>query len=259
MQKLKIIKVGGKVVENEVALQQLLTDFVQIPELKLLVHGGGKLATELSARLGIETKMVNGRRITDAETLQIVTMVYAGLVNKNIVAKLQARGVNALGICGADLNLIQAHKRPVKDGIDYGFVGDIDKVSVDKLKILLQNDILPVVAPLTHDNNGQLFNTNADTIPQAIAIALSSYFEIDLIYCFEKKGVLLNEQDDNSVISQITPELFKQYVNDGIISAGMIPKLENGFNALHHGVKRVIITNTQSVGNLHQGTTLTLL
>lgn len=256
MEKLTIIKVGGKVVENEATLAKLLTDFTNICGLKILVHGGGKLATELSAKLGIETKMLNGRRITDAETLQVVTMVYGGLVNKNIVAKLQAMNCNALGLCGADLNLIKAHKRPIKDGVDYGFVGDIDDINIEQLSILLNNQIVPVMAPLTHDMHGTLLNTNADTIPQAIAIALSHLYDVDLVYCFEKKGVLQNEQDDNSVISHITPDLYKKLVDEGVITAGMIPKLDNGFNALNKGVKNVIITNAAALNDLKNGTTL---
>ena len=257
MEKLTIIKVGGKIVENEKSLQLLLNDFVKIKGKKILVHGGGKTATEISAKLGIETKMVEGRRITDVETLKVVTMVYAGLVNKNVVAKLQALQCNALGICGADLNIIRAVKRPAKP-IDYGFVGDIVEVNSKQLFTLLNNNIMPVIAPLTHDCNGQLLNTNADTMAQAIAIALSKEYDVELIYCFEKKGVLSNADDENSVIPEIDKKIFEDYKTKKIITEGMIPKLDNGFNALTQGVKKVIITNAQMLGQSNSGTTLTL-
>ena len=257
MEKLTIIKVGGKVVENEKSLQLLLNDFIKIKGKKILVHGGGKTATEISAKLGIATKMVEGRRITDAETLNVVTMVYAGLVNKNVVAKLQALQCNALGICGADLDIIRAVKRPAKP-IDYGFVGDIVEVNSKQFITLLNNDIMPVIAPLTHDCNGQLLNTNADTMAQAIAIALSKEYDVDLIYCFEKKGVLSNADDENLVIPLIDKKIFEDYKVKKIITEGMIPKLDNGFNALTQGVKKVIITNAQMLGHANSGTILTL-
>ena len=247
MEKLTIIKVGGKIVEEADTLAQLLTDFAQIPGLKILVHGGGRSATKLAERLGIKSQMVNGRRITDAETLKIVTMVYGGLVNKTIVAGLQAKGMNAIGLTGADLNIIRSVKRPVKD-IDYGFVGDVKNVDGEILSSLLHQGIVPVIAPLPHDGQGSMLNTNADTIAGETAKALAGMFDVTLVYCFEKKGVLRNENDDNSVIPVITPDLFQQYIDNGIIQGGMIPKLENSFSALQAGVGQVIITSAAAIG-----------
>lgn len=246
MDKLNIIKVGGKVVEDPAALEQFLQDFAKISGYKLLVHGGGTLATELAKQLGIENKITEGRRITDAETLKIVTMVYGGLINKNIVACLQAKNINALGLTGADLNLIRSDKRPVKE-IDYGYVGDVKEVQDDLLAELLKLGIVPVLAPITHDKNGQLLNTNADTIAAETAKALAEYFDVHLIYCFEKKGVLMDPEDDNSVIPEIDASLFKEYVEQGIIREGMIPKLQNAFEAIHCGVKDVTITKAQDI------------
>lgn len=242
MEKLTVIKVGGKIVEETESLQQLLTDFCAIPGYKVLVHGGGRSATKIAADLGIESHMVNGRRITDADMLKVVTMVYGGLVNKNIVASLQARGVNALGLTGADLNVLRSDKRPVKDGIDYGFVGDVKEANSSILAKLIADGIVPVMAPLTHDGQGNMLNTNADTIAQETAKALSKHFDVTLIYSFEKKGVLRNAEDDDSVIPHITREEFQAYVADGTVQGGMIPKLENAFQALDAGVKKVIIT-----------------
>lgn len=242
MEKLTVIKVGGKIVEETESLQQLLTDFCAIPGYKVLVHGGGRSATKIAADLGIESHMVNGRRITDADMLKVVTMVYGGLVNKNIVASLQARGVNALGLTGADLNVLRSDKRPIKDGIDYGFVGDVKEANSDILAKLIADGIVPVMAPLTHDGQGNMLNTNADTIAQETAKALSKHFDVTLIYSFEKKGVLRNADDDDSVIPHITREEFQAYVADGTVQGGMIPKLENAFQALDAGVKKVIIT-----------------
>ena len=241
MNKLSLIKVGGKVVENPETLAKLLNDFKQIAGYKILVHGGGKLATELSQKMSIETKMVEGRRITDRETLEVVTMVYAGLVNKNIVAQLQALHINAMGLCGADFNLIRSSKRPVKD-IDYGFVGDVQEVQGDVLADLINQNIVPVVAPITHDRQGQLLNTNADTVANELAKAMAPHFDVHLYYCFEKPGVLMNPDDDNSLIREIKRKEFEQYKEEGIIQGGMIPKLDNAFNALACGVKEVIIT-----------------
>ncbi len=246
MDKLNIVKVGGKVVEDPATLEQFLQDFAKISGHKLLVHGGGTLATELAEQLGIENKMSEGRRITDAETLKIVTMVYGGLINKNIVACLQAKNINALGLTGADLNLIRSVKRPVKE-IDYGYVGDVKEVQGDVIAELLKLGIVPVLAPLTHDKKGQLLNTNADTIAAETAKALAGYFEVHLIYCFEKKGVLMNTEDENSVISEIDASLFKEYAGQGIIQGGMIPKLQNAFEAIHCGVKDVTITKAQDI------------
>lgn len=242
---ISIIKVGGKIVEDPEKLKQLLNDFASFPGKKILVHGGGRSATKIASQLGIESKMVNGRRITDADMLNIVTMVYGGLVNKTIVAKLQAKGINALGLIGADLNVIRSDKRPVKD-VDYGFVGDVKEVNSGALAHLLEQDIVPVLAPLTHDGHGQILNTNADTIAGETAKALSALFNVTLIYCFEKKGVLMDENDDESVIPHLTEELFKEYVEKGIIQGGMIPKLENSFSAIHAGVRKVVITSAST-------------
>jgi len=256
MSMLSIIKVGGKVVEETTSLSALLNDFVHLPGLKILVHGGGRSATKLSERLGIETQMVNGRRITDAETLNVVTMVYAGLVNKNIVASLQARGVNAIGLSGADLNLIKAKKRAVGE-IDYGFVGDVVSVQTDEISQLLKSEVVPVVAPITHDGNGQLLNTNADTMASALATALAPLFDVNLVYCFEKPGVMLDQNDNNSVIASLNHSEFKRLQGEGIINEGMIPKLDNGFAAIDAGVKKVIITNIEGLkGGSFGGTTL---
>lgn len=253
-EKLTIIKVGGKVVEEENSLNQLLTDFAAIQGNKILIHGGGRSATKIASLLGIENQMVNGRRITDAETLKVVTMVYGGLVNKNIVAGLQARETNALGLTGADLNLILSTKRPVKE-VDYGFVGDVEKVNVTILSNLIKMGVVPVLAPLTHDGKGNMLNTNADTIAGETAKALSSIFDVTLIYCFEKKGVLLNEHDDESVIPQLTKEQFDAFVADGTIQGGMIPKLENSFSAINSGVSKIIITSSSDI-NKQRGTTI---
>ena len=248
MDRLTIIKVGGKVVENPQTLNSLLDQFQKISGYKILVHGGGVSATELAARLGIETKMVEGRRITDAAMLDVATMVYGGLVNKNIVAGLQARNCNALGLTGADLSLVRARKRPVKE-IDYGFVGDVEEVNSRELRLLLNENVVPVIAPLTHDGKGQLLNTNADTMASEIATELSAYYNIYLFFCFEKKGVLLDEKDETSMIYELDSDLFEKYKDEGIISAGMIPKLENGFGAKRKGVKEVLITNSQNIAN----------
>ncbi len=250
--KLTIIKVGGKIVEEPETLNQLLEDFSNIEGYKLLVHGGGRSATRMAAQLGIESKMVNGRRITDAETLKVVTMVYGGLVNKNIVAGLQAKGVNAIGLTGADMNAILSVKRPVKD-VDYGFVGDVKQVNEPALSALINQGIVPVMAPLTHDGEGHILNTNADTIAGETAKALAAPFDVTLVYCFEKKGVLRDENDDDSVIPVITPDLFKQYVDDGTIQGGMIPKLENSFSAINAGVSQVVITSATDI-NKSSGT-----
>ena len=246
-QQLTIIKVGGKIVEEEEeTLQQLLKDFTAIPGAKVLIHGGGRSATKIAAQLGIESQMVNGRRITDAEMLKVVTMVYGGLVNKTIVSRLQAEGINALGLTGADMDIIRSHKRPVKD-VDYGFVGDVDAVNGALLSDLIQKGIVPVIAPLTHDGKGNILNTNADTIAGETAKALAKYFDVTLFYCFEKKGVLQDADDDNSVIPYINEEAFKPYVEEGVIVGGMIPKLENAFNAIHAGVNKVVITLASAI------------
>lgn len=255
MEKLTIIKVGGKIVEDDASLAQLINDFAAIEGRKMLVHGGGRSATKLASELGIETQMVNGRRITDSDMLRVVTMVYGGLVNKNIVAKLQACGVNALGMTGADMDIMRSHKREVKD-VDYGFVGDVDACNADMLSRLIENGVVPVIAPLTHDGRGCLLNTNADTMAGETAKALAAHYDVTLIYCFEKKGVLRNADDDDSVIPSINEAEFHRLTEEGVIQGGMIPKLENAFQAIHAGVKRVIITLATAIDG-KQGTVIT--
>jgi acetylglutamate kinase len=250
-EKLTVVKVGGAIVEDEAQLNQLLKDFSAISGKKVLVHGGGRRATQVAKQLGIETQMVNGRRITDAQMLQVVTMVYGGLVNKNLVARLQANSVNALGLTGADANVIQAHKRPVKDGIDYGYVGDVDKASGDTLHHLIEAGITPVMAPLTHDMQGNILNTNADTIASETAKALAPFYDVTLIFSFEKKGVLSNPDDDDSVIPTITRDDFQRLKADGTVAGGMLPKLENAFNAIAAGVKAVNITLATAIDGQH--------
>jgi len=257
MEKLTIVKVGGAVVEDEAQLDQLLKDFGAIEGKKVLVHGGGRRATQVAKSLGIETKMVDGRRITDGDMLQVVTMVYGGLVNKNLVAKLQANGVNALGLTGADIDVIRSHKRPLKNGIDYGYVGDVDKANGAMLKILIDEGITPVMAPLTHDGNGNILNTNADTIASETAKSLAPFYDVTLIYSFEKKGVLSNPDDDDSVIPTITRNSFEKLVADGVVAGGMIPKIENALAAVDAGVKRVNITLATAIDGKH-GTVIEL-
>ncbi len=247
---LTIVKVGGAIVEDAEQLQQLLSHFCAIEGKKILVHGGGRRATQVAARLGIESQMVNGRRITDSDMLEVVTMVYGGLVNKNIVAQLQARGVNAIGLTGADMDVIHSHRRPVKD-VDYGFVGDVERVNADRLQALLDAGATPVLAPLTHDGAGTILNTNADTIASVAAQALAAYYDVTLIYSFEKPGVLRDPDDDTSVITHITRTDFDHYVADGTISGGMIPKIENALGAVSAGVRRVIITQATAIDGLH--------
>ena len=263
--KITVVKVGGGIVEDEKSLSALLDKFARIEGLKVLVHGGGRSATKVAEQLGIEQTMIGGRRITDAETLKVVTMVYAGLVNKNIVAQLQARGVNALGLTGADMNVIVSHRRPIKqvkmeDGtvqpVDYGFVGDVDKVNADLLADLIAKGVVPVVSPIGHDGQGNLLNTNADTIASQVAIALAEHFEVTLMFCFEKRGVLRNPEDDNSVIPQITASDFPRLVEEGIVSGGMLPKLENSFAAISAGVKEVVITQADQIDQKGEGTHL---
>ena len=241
-EKLTIVKVGGAVVEDEAQLAQLLKDFSAIEGRKLLVHGGGRKATKVAEALGIESKMVGGRRITDADMLNVVTMVYGGLVNKNLVTRLQANGVNALGLTGADMDVIRSHKRPIKDGVDFGYVGDVDKANGQMLSKLIEEGIIPVMAPLTHDGQGNILNTNADTIASETAKALAPFYDVTLIFSFEKKGVLRNPDDDDSVIPIISRADFIKYKTDGTISGGMLPKIENALDAIDSGVSRVIIT-----------------
>jgi acetylglutamate kinase len=249
MDKLLVIKIGGNIIDDEARLSSFLRDFAKIKDRKILVHGGGKSATDLSAKLGIEQKLVDGRRITDAETLKIVTMVYAGYINKNIVAGLQANQCNAIGLCGADGDTILAHKRnhPL---VDYGFVGDIDRINTLLIKKLLEQQMAVVFAPITHDQQGQLLNTNADTIAQELAKGMSKEYDVSLIYSFEKSGVLLDASDDSTVISTITAGYFQELKAQQRIFAGMIPKLDNAFAALNAGVKKVIIGKAEELNKL---------
>lgn len=252
-EKITVVKVGGAVVEDEARLSRLLSDFSAIEGRKVLVHGGGRRATAVASRLGIESKMVNGRRITDRDMLEVVTMVYGGLVNKNLVARLQANGVDAIGLTGADIDVIRSHKRTVKD-VDYGFVGDVDRVDGHKLRTLIEAGITPVMAPLTHDGN--ILNTNADTIAAETAKALAEHYDVTLIFSFEKKGVLSNPDDEDSVIPLITRADFERYVADGTVAGGMLPKLENAFEAISAGVSRVNITLSTAIDGRH-GTMIT--
>jgi acetylglutamate kinase len=246
MERLTLIKVGGKIVEQEDSLRSLLHGFAAIGGYKLLVHGGGRLATQLAGQLGVESRMLNGRRVTDENMLRIVTMVYGGLVNKRIVAGLQALNINAIGLTGADMNLIRSDKRPVKE-IDYGYVGDVKEVNAEALAGLVRRHTVPVLAPLTHDKQGLLLNTNADTIAAEAAKALAGHFDVNLVYCFEKKGVLMDENNDDSLIERLNRDLFRRYIAQGIIQGGMIPKLENAFDALEAGVKQVLITQASEI------------
>lgn len=252
MEQLTVIKVGGALVENPESLDTLLRDFAAIKGKKVLVHGGGRTATAIAAELGIESRLVNGRRVTDEAMLRVVTMVYGGLVNKNVVARLQALGLDAIGLTGADLNVIMSDKRPVKD-VDYGFVGDVKRADGRKFAQLLDMGAVPVVAPLTHDGQGHLLNTNADTMAATVATALAADYDVTLTYCFEKAGVLRDADDETSLIPLISEADFRTYVADGTISGGMIPKLENALDAVHKGVKKVIIT---AASNLTGGTTI---
>lgn len=244
--KITVIKVGGKIVEEPASLADLLDRFAAIEGAKVLIHGGGRSATKIAERLGIESKMVGGRRITDADTLQVVTMVYGGLVNKNIVAGLQARGVNALGLTGADCNIIRAHKRPVGE-VDYGFVGDVDYADGEMLGRLIEQGIVPIVAPLTHDGQGNLLNTNADTMAAETAKGLARFYDVTLTYCFEFPGVMRNPDDADSLITKIDKESYKGLLADGIVSGGMVPKIDNAFNAIDNGVSQVVITRADAI------------
>lgn len=254
---LNIIKIGGNIINDELALESFLKDFAVLEGPKLLVHGGGKRANEISEVLGLHPKMIAGRRVTDEATLEVVTMVYAGLLNKKITAQLQKLNCNALGLSGADANCILAHKRMVAE-VDYGFAGDVDAINAEFITLLLQNNVTPVFCAITHDGNGQLLNTNADTIASEIAIALSDFYEVTLNYVFELKGVLENIADKNSVIPHINMKKYEQLIEDGVISEGMIPKLHNCFNALKRGVQKVNIGDTSLVKNTNNlYTTLT--
>ncbi len=251
-EKLYVIKIGGNVIDDDRRLTEFLRDFSALQGKKILVHGGGKLATKLAAELQIPQHMVDGRRITDAETLKIITMVYAGYINKNIVVLLQSNGTNAIGLCGADASMIRAHRR-ISNNIDYGFVGDIDEVNHDFINSLLQLNLTLVVAPVTHDQHGQLLNTNADTIAQSIATSLSGYYYVELVYTFEKPGVLLDVDDETSVIPSLNPEQYAAYRDQQKIFAGMIPKIDNAFAAIGAGVHKVIIGKAEALHNLTSG------
>ncbi len=238
--KLSVVKIGGNVIENSVELEKFLQLFAQLEGYKILVHGGGKLATELANKLGVESKLVKGRRITDSKSIDIITMVYGGLTNKTIVAKLQARKCNAIGLSGADGNAIQANKRPVA-AIDYGFVGDINRVNSNFIEFLLKQHLTPVFCALSHDGEGQILNTNADTIASEIAISMSSEYETTLYYCFEKKGVLFDVDNQDSVVKHINSKCYQELLDKKIIADGMFPKLENCYHALNHNVHKVCL------------------
>lgn len=258
MDNLFIIKISGNVIDDEAKLSSFLKDFASIGAKKILVHGGGKLATRLAEQLKIPQQVVEGRRITDAETLKIVTMVYAGYINKNIVARLQANHCNAIGLSGADGDAILAHKRthPV---MDYGFVGDVDMINTVLINNLLRENITPVFAPITHDQQGQLLNTNADTIAQELGKGLSETHNVTLIYTFEKTGVLMDLNDESSAVKNITPASYRELKNQGKIFAGMIPKLDNAFAALQSGVKKVIIGKAENLIGLIEGASGTMI
>ena len=256
--KLKIIKIGGNVINNKDALSSFLADFSKIKEAKILVHGGGKRASEMISELGLKPKMVNGRRVTDDATLEVVTMVYAGLLNKNITAQLQQNNCNAIGLSGVDANTILAHKRIVKD-IDYGFAGDVDAINSDVIKLLVENNLTPVFCAITHDKKGQLLNTNADTIAAELAKGMSTYFEVELIYCFEKLGVLANVDNDATLIEKIDFKMLSSLKKTNVISNGMLPKIDNCFDALQNGVTKVIIGKPEIIGDKNlKHTTLVL-
>jgi len=245
---LYIVKIGGKCIDNPNELGPFLENFARLPASKILIHGGGKIATQISQKLGIVPKLVEGRRITSKEELEVVTMVYAGLINKKIVATLQSKNCNALGLSGADANTILAKKRPVKT-IDYGFVGDIEEINTEIIELLLQKNTIPVFSAITHDKKSVLLNTNADTIASSLAVALSQNYETTLIYCFEKKGVLKDTEDENSIISTLKFQKYEELKKQEIIYKGMIPKLDNCFDALQKGVQKVIISNIDFIKN----------
>lgn len=259
MEQLFVIKIGGNVIDDEANLNRFLTQFACINAPRILVHGGGKIATRLGEQLGIESKYINGRRITDDATIDLVTMVYGGLVNKKMVASLQALGCNAIGLTGADANLIPAVKRPVKE-TDFGWVGDIpaEKINAAPAKAMLEHGWIPVVAPLTHDGQGHILNTNADTIASVLATGLSAFYDVRLIYCFEKKGVLENVEDDNSVVPLINQDIYTRLKAENKLFAGILPKIDNAFAAIHSGVKEVLIGHADDLkantGNETSGT-----
>ena len=251
---IQVIKIGGGILENEASREMFLRQFAAVEGPKVLVHGGGRLATTMAERLGVETHMIDGRRVTDKETLNIVTMVYGGLVNKQVVAQLQTMGVNAIGMTGVDGGWMRSVKRPIKNGIDYGYVGDVTEVHGEHLRMLLDNGLTPVIAPITYSEEGLLLNTNADTVASETAVSLAP--EVQLTFCFEKAGVLSNPDDESSLIPRITPESYTQLKADGIVSGGMIPKIDNAFAAIEHGVQSVRITHAS---NLQGGTVISAL
>lgn len=255
---LKVVKIGGNVVDNPEKLERFLKDFASVEGDKILVHGGGKIATTISKALGIEAQMVGGRRVTDSETLKVVTMVYAGMVNKGIVAQLAGLGVKSFGLCGADGSTIISDRRS-PEPIDFGFVGDpaVEKCSTETLEMLLSGGYQPVVAPITMDESGQLLNTNADTVAQTIAVAMSGKMEVELVYCFEKRGVLADVEDDSSVIERIDFDLYQELKESGIIVDGMLPKMDNAFRAIDRGVAKVVICSSDCIAEAgYGGTTL---
>ncbi len=254
---LTIIKVGGKIVENSESLNSLLKDFAAVEGKKLLVHGGGRSATQMAARLGVETKMVDGRRITDEAVLEVVTMVYGGLVNKRIVAGLQALGIDAVGLTGADMNIVLSDKRKVS-AVDYGWVGDVKRVNAEAVATLIESGCCPVVAPLTHDGCGHMLNTNADTMAGEMAKAMAAHYDVTLMFCFEKPGVLADENDDSSLIPTITPAVLDDLKRRGVVSGGMIPKLDNAIACVSAGVESVVITQADRIADPYAGTKICL-
>ncbi|WP_299061216.1 acetylglutamate kinase [uncultured Polaribacter sp.] len=258
MEKLSIIKIGGNIIEDDTSLNAFLKLFSNLEGHKILVHGGGKRATHFASKLGIESKMINGRRITDAETLEVITMVYGGLVNKNIVAKLQALQIDAIGLTGADINSIQSEKRPVKE-VDFGFVGDVKEIASKSIDKLIKANFTPVFCAITHDRKGQLLNTNADTIASTIAVGMSKIYETTIYYCFELNGVLSDFNDKKSVVKNINTKTYKELLEAKIITDGMIPKIDNCFDALNNGVHQVHIGNTAMLTQKNDNfTTITL-
>lgn len=254
---LTIIKVGGKIVENSESLNSLLKDFAAVEGKKLLVHGGGRSATQMAARLGVETKMVDGRRITDEAMLEVVTMVYGGLVNKRIVAGLQALGIDAVGLTGADMNIVLSDKRNVS-AVNYGWVGDVKRVNAEAVATLIESGCCPVVAPLTHDGCGHMLNTNADTMAGEMAKAMAAHYDVTLMFCFEKPGVLADENDDSSLIPTITPAVLDDLKRRGVVSGGMIPKLDNAIACVSAGVESVVITQADRIADPYAGTKICL-
>ena len=260
MEKLFIIKIGGNVIDDAQALDSFLNDFAAIKEKKILVHGGGKIATSIGDKLGIISNYIDGRRITDDDTIDLVTMVYGGLVNKKITAQLQSKNCDAIGLTGADFNVIPAQKRPVKT-IDYGWVGDVDaaKMDLEKWTLFLENGMVPVVAPLTHDGKGNMLNTNADTIASLLSTALSEYYTVNLIFCFEKEGVLSDVQDENSAIRNLDESLYNDLKKEQKLFAGILPKIDNAFSAIKNGVEKVIIGNSAKLIQLTNGEAGTII